>query len=91
MSGDRGYGPFIAALSARFGADRVRTDVPLAPFTTFKVGGPADVFLETRSSEEMVHALALARAHGVPVRLLGGGSNLLVPDAGVRGLFERRL
>lgn len=81
--------PLIAALAARFGADRMRAGVPLAPFTTFKVGGPADILLETRTGEAIVHALALARAHAVPVRMLGGGSNLLVPDAGVRGLVIR--
>ena len=54
--------------------------------TTFKVGGPADLFVEPRSSEEIVMALRLAHAHGVPVTMLGGGSNVLVADAGIRGL-----
>lgn len=91
MIGERvdGLERFVAALAARFGADRVRRDVPLAPFTTFKVGGPADVLLETRSGQEIVHALAVARAHEVPVRMLGGGSNVLVPDGGLRGLVIR--
>lgn len=84
-----GAAELIAALTARFGADRVRQDVPLAPMTTFKVGGPADVFLETRSSDEIVVALRMARACGVQVRVLGGGSNVLIPDAGVRGLVLR--
>jgi UDP-N-acetylmuramate dehydrogenase len=77
------------ALTARFGPDRVAADVPLAPFTTFRVGGPADVLIETRSSTEIVEALRLARAHGAAVRILGGGSNILVPDAGIRGLVIR--
>jgi UDP-N-acetylmuramate dehydrogenase len=91
LIGDRvdGLERFIAALSARFGVDRVRRDVPLAPFTTFKVGGPADVLLETRGGQEIVHALAVAKAHEVPVRMLGGGSNVLVPDDGLRGLVIR--
>lgn len=79
----------IAALIARFGADRVQQDVPLAPITTFKVGGPADVFLETRSSDEIVVALRMARAKDCPVRVIGGGSNVLIPDDGVRGLVLR--
>ncbi len=83
-----GLDRFAAALVARFG-DRVRRDVVLAPFTTFRVGGPADVLLETRSSEEVVEALRLSRESGVPVRMLGGGSNVLVDDAGVRGLVIR--
>jgi UDP-N-acetylmuramate dehydrogenase len=80
---------FVDALIARFGAERVQVDAPLAPWTTFKVGGPADVLLETRTADEMVHALRIATAHGSPVRVLGGGSNVLVPDEGVRGLVLR--
>jgi UDP-N-acetylmuramate dehydrogenase len=79
----------VAAMVARFGADRVLQDVPLAAWTTFKVGGPADLVLETRSGDEIVAALRIARAHGCPVRVLGGGSNVLVPDGGVRGLVLR--
>lgn len=81
--------PLVARLTDRFGADRVRENVPLAPFTTFKVGGPADVLLEPRSSEEIVDALRIARAAGAPVRVIGGGSNVLVPDKGLRGVVLR--
>jgi UDP-N-acetylmuramate dehydrogenase len=79
---------FDAALRARFG-DRVQRDVPLGPLTTFRVGGPADWLLETRSAGEIVDALALARREHVPVTILGGGSNVLVSDRGVRGLVIR--
>jgi UDP-N-acetylmuramate dehydrogenase len=75
-------------LRAAFG-DRVRERVPLGPLTTFKVGGPADVLLETQSSDEIVTALAIAHAAGVPVTLLGGGSNVLISDQGIRGLVIR--
>ncbi|OFW43982.1 MAG: UDP-N-acetylenolpyruvoylglucosamine reductase [Acidobacteria bacterium RIFCSPLOWO2_12_FULL_67_14b] len=77
---------FTAALVARFGAERVRVQAPLAPLTTFKVGGPADVLLETQASDEIVDALKLAHAHGVAVTMLGGGSNVLIGDKGIRGL-----
>lgn len=80
---------FAQLLRDEFGPARVHEDVPLAPFTTFNVGGPADMVLETRASDEIVRALELARAHGVPVTVLGGGSNVLVSDAGVRGLLVR--
>ena len=73
----------------RFGADRVRTEVPLAPYTTFKVGGPAEWFIETKSSGEIVEALRIAHASGVRVTLLGGGSNVLIGDRGIRGLVIR--
>jgi UDP-N-acetylmuramate dehydrogenase len=74
---------------SRFGADRVRREVALAPFTTFKVGGPAEWFIETKSSDEIVDALRLAHANDVSVTLLGGGSNVLVGDRGIRGLVIR--
>jgi UDP-N-acetylmuramate dehydrogenase len=76
-------------LDAQFGPGRVSRDHTLAPLTTFKVGGPADLFLEPRSADEVQLALRLAHEAGVPVTLLGGGSNVLIADAGVRGLVLR--
>ena len=78
-----------AALRERLGPERVRTNTPLAPFTTLRVGGPADLLAEVRSADEVLAALRLAREAGVPVTWLGGGSNLLVGDRGVRGLVVR--
>ncbi|PYR45333.1 MAG: hypothetical protein DMF95_21090 [Acidobacteria bacterium] len=80
---------FVAAMHSAFGAERLRSHVPLAAFTTFRVGGPADWLLETRTSDEIVTALKLARSANLPVTMLGGGSNVLVADAGVRGLVIR--
>ena len=80
---------FEDALRARFGAARVGRRVRLAPFTTFRVGGPADWLVETRCSDEIVDALRIARDAAVPVTVLGGGSNVLVADEGVRGLVLR--
>ena len=77
------------SLRAEFGVDRVRTGASLAPFTTFRVGGPAEWLIETRNSDEIVSALKLAHAAGVRVTILGGGSNVLVSDAGIRGLVIR--
>jgi UDP-N-acetylmuramate dehydrogenase len=76
-------------LTAAFGAERVRENVALGPFTTFKVGGPADLLLEPRSGDEMVRALTMARDGGVPVTVLGGGSNVLIGDGGIQGLVLR--
>jgi len=76
-------------MHARFGPDRLRTDVPLAPFTTFKVGGPAQWLLETTTADELVDALRIAHTSGVGVTLLGGGSNVLIGDRGVNGLVLR--
>jgi UDP-N-acetylmuramate dehydrogenase len=61
----------------------------LAPLTTFRVGGPADWIVETRGADEIVAVLKLAHQVGIPVTLLGGGSNVLVADRGIRGLVIR--
>jgi UDP-N-acetylmuramate dehydrogenase len=76
------------AMDGAFGR-RLQARVPLAPLTTFRVGGPADWLLETQTADEMLLALRLAYAGGIPVTLLGGGSNVLVSDAGIRGLVLR--
>src|SRR6266566_3417201 len=68
---------------------RARAHLPLAPFTTFRVGGPAQWLIETRNTDEIVVAMALAERAGVSVTILGGGSNVLIADAGIRGLVIR--
>ena len=64
----------------------VQERVPLAPFTTFGVGGVARFFIEARSREEVREALAFAHAHALPLLVLGGGSNIVVSDDGFDGL-----
>jgi len=61
-------------------------DEPLAPHTTFRAGGPADLFVEAKTISKLVEYVRLARQHGVPVFILGNGSNILVRDGGIRGL-----
>jgi UDP-N-acetylmuramate dehydrogenase len=78
-----------AVLERAFGAERVKRDAALAPFTTFKVGGPADLLIETQDGDEIVRAVKLAHAAGVRVTMLGGGSNVLIADSGIRGLVIR--
>lgn len=78
-----------AALAAAFGVDRVKANAPLAPLTTFKVGGPADWLIETQTGDEIATALKIAHAHGAPVTMLGGGSNVLIGDRGIRGVVIR--
>ena len=63
--------------------------VPLAPYTTFKIGGPARWFAEATSEAEIVEAVEFARERGLPLFVLGGGSNLLVSDEGFAGLVLR--
>src|SRR5439155_447775 len=71
-------------LSHARGADIISDATPLGALQ-----GPAEWFLETRSSDELVSAVKLAGRGGVPVTILGGGSNVLIADAGVRGLVIR--
>jgi len=66
--------------------DQILTDEPMARHTTFKVGGPADVMFLPESPEQLVRAMEAAREAGVPVLVIGNGSNLLVRDGGIRGL-----
>lgn len=75
------FGTFLAerGLDASFGE-------PLAPYTTLKIGGPADYFVRPGTPDELRAAVEAARDADLPVRLLGSGANLLVGDGGVRGL-----
>ncbi|HVO81039.1 MAG TPA: UDP-N-acetylmuramate dehydrogenase [Terriglobales bacterium] len=61
-------------------------DVPLAPFTTLKVGGPARYFVEARAVADVSDAVDFARSRDLPLFVLGGGSNLVVSDAGWPGM-----
>src|SRR3972149_5306058 len=67
----------------------LREHVPLAPYTTLGVGGPARWFVEAADEAAVREALGWARARGLPLRVLGGGSNVVVADAGVEGLVVR--
>jgi len=65
---------------------RVKRDEPLARHTTFGIGGPADVFVTVRSAAELGDAVVACRRAGMPFFVLGAGSNILVGDAGMRGV-----
>jgi len=67
----------------------VRWDAPLASLTTLRIGGPAEALATVVTQRALVAVLRLARAEGVPLRLLGLGSNVLYPDQGVDGVVLR--
>ena len=72
-----------AALRGMQGA--VRRNVVLAPLTHLRVGGPAEWFVEPFQAADVAHAVRVFRDNGMPWRVLGGGSNVLIADEGVRG------
>jgi UDP-N-acetylmuramate dehydrogenase len=67
----------------------IEENKPLGPLTTFGIGGPARWFVEATSEDEIVEATGWARERGLPLFVLGGGSNLLVADRGFDGLVLR--
>lgn len=64
----------------------IRFDVPLAPYTSFKIGGPAEVFCQPQNIEELIDILKVALSFNIPYFILGNGSNLLISDKGVDGI-----
>lgn len=73
------------ALYEKFG-DKVKENVPLAPYTSARIGGPADILLIADTSVELARIVKLLWEHEMPFTMLGGGSNVLVSDRGVRGV-----
>lgn len=73
-------------LMAFAGEERVLRNAPMDKQTSFRIGGPADILFYPADAQEILRAQALAKEHGVPVTVIGCGSNLLVSDKGIRGL-----
>lgn len=67
-------------------SELVRYDEPMTNHTSFKIGGPADIFLMPRTYEELLTCLQLVQKQELPFFLLGGGTNILVSDRGIRGV-----
>ena len=65
---------------------QVEENIPLAPFTTLRIGGPARYLVRVENESQLVEAVAFARGRGLPIFVLGGGSNLVVSDRGFDGV-----
>jgi UDP-N-acetylmuramate dehydrogenase len=76
---------FIDVLRLRFGA-AVQENVSLAPYTSARIGGPADVLVTVKTATELMDAMKVLWDYGLPYTILGGGSNALISDKGVRGV-----
>lgn len=68
---------------------QIAENFPLRNLTTFKIGGPAEFFLDVKSTDTLLRVHKLTRKSGIPLTVIGGGSNLLVADDGVSGLVVR--
>jgi UDP-N-acetylmuramate dehydrogenase len=79
----------VTGLAARLDPRRLRRNEPLGPHTTFRIGGPADLFYEANTAEDLAATVIAARETGTPHFVLGLGANILVGDRGVRGLVIR--
>lgn len=76
----------LASLRQVVPGDRVQTDAILAPYTTFQIGGPADILILPHSVQELQDCMRVLHAHDVEPYVLGLGSNVLVQDGGMRGV-----
>src|SRR5213080_2205303 len=76
-------------LTTRLDAKRLKRSEPLAQYTTFKIGGPADLFYDATSADDLAGAVTAARDLGIEYFVLGLGANILIGDRGFRGLVIR--
>jgi len=81
----------LERVAAALESDRLQRNVPLAPYTTFKIGGPADLLYDADDADSLAAAIVTARRAEVPYFVLGLGANILVADKGVRGLVIRNV
>ena len=79
----------LERVAADLAGHRLTRHEPLAPYTTFKIGGPADLLYEADSADTLAEAIVTARRAEVPYFVLGLGANVLIADKGVRGLVIR--
>lgn len=75
----------IEKLCGVLGSDAVRREEPMKAHTSFRIGGPAELFLTPENAAQLAEAIQILRRHEIPVFILGNGSNLLVRDKGIRG------
>lgn len=66
--------------------DRVFRDEPMCKHTSFKIGGPADIFVKVCTLDELKYVITLAKKNNIPLTVVGNGTNLLVKDNGIRGI-----
>lgn len=80
------YIDFLTSLRSEISKDHLYLDEPMSRHTTFRIGGPADIFVTPSSVEEVAFIIEKTGEYNIPVTILGNGSNVLVLDRGIRGL-----
>jgi len=65
---------------------KIKKNIKLAPYTSFGIGGPAEYFIEAKDANQIIEAIKWAKSKKIPFKILGGGSNILISDKGIRGL-----
>ena len=66
--------------------EQIFINEPMSKHTSFKVGGPADIFVKVKTLDELKYVLKIAKQENVQVNIIGNGSNILVKDNGIRGI-----
>src|SRR5215204_3094326 len=88
-TGARGLGIWPVRGKSLVPFPAAKLDEPLKRYTAWKIGGPADALLEPSNADELVKAVKTAREHDISITILGGGTNVLILDGGIRGLTIR--
>lgn len=76
----------VALLKSQIPAECIRIDELMEKHTSFKIGGPADIFVSPNTVEQIIHVVNICKENNVPFYVIGNGSNLLVSDKGIRGV-----
>ena len=77
----------VSLLEVVIPQENIKVDELMKPYTSFKIGGPVDVFVSPTTKEELVNAINVCKKHHIPYYVVGNGSNLLVSDKGFRGVI----
>ena len=76
----------IKKLKEKISKDKILINEPMKKYTTFKIGGNADVFIKIKSQDELIHVKNVCKEFKTPITIIGNGSNVLVSDRGIRGI-----
>ena len=80
---------FLTELQNVMGGSGIFMEEPMKKHTTFKIGGPADIFVKVKTIQELKYVIDVAKKENAPVTVIGNGSNILVKDGGIRGIVVK--